>query len=185
MGRKAIDYTKSEVFIYQLVHKWQTDIEYNYVGHTIDIIKRRYNHKSCCNNTNNKHHNLKIYQIIRDNGGWDEWEMKIIHRCYVKDKIEARMVEQKFINELNANMNGRKSYTTDEGKNEYNHQYYQENKDKIREHQKQYNQKNKDTINEQQKQYYQENKEHQKQYYQENKDRIKERQKQYYQENKK
>jgi len=184
MGRKAIDYTNSEVFIYQLVHKWRTDIEYNYVGHTFNIIKRRYSHKSSCNNSNDVIYNLKIYQIIRDNGGWDEWEMKIIHRCYVKDKIEARMIEQKFINELNANMNAIKSYTSDEEKKGYNQQYYQKNMEQI----KQYYQENNEQIKQYNQQYYQENTEHilerKKKYNKQNNEQIKQYYQQYYQEKK-
>lgn len=66
-------------------------------------------------------------------------------------------------------------------------QYYQENKDRIREKEKQYRQKNKNSIKERKKQYRQENKdkirERAKQYYQENKDRRREYFKQHQQEN--
>ena len=35
-----------------------------YVGHTINMTKRKCWHKSSCNNEKNKNHNLKIYQIL-------------------------------------------------------------------------------------------------------------------------
>ena len=67
-------------------------------------------------------------------------------------------------------------------------QWYQENKERIKEHKKQYHQENKERINERSKQYRQENKErireYKKQYYQKNKESLKEHKKQYRQENK-
>lgn len=73
-------------------------------------------------------------------------------------------------------------------KKEYNHKYYQDNRDKICEQQKKYDQENKDKIKDRQRSYNQENKEHikeyKKRYYQENKDKISDRQRSYYQENK-
>ena len=67
-------------------------------------------------------------------------------------------------------------------------QYYQANKEKIKEQQKQYYQANKEKIKEQQKQYGQANKgkfkERMKKYYQTNKEKLKEKKKEYYQANK-
>lgn len=67
-------------------------------------------------------------------------------------------------------------------------QYYQNNKEEIKEYKKQYYQNNKEEIKEYKKQYYQDNKEklseEKKQYYQDNKEIILERSKQYYQDNK-
>ena len=66
--------------------------------------------------------------------------------------------------------------------------YYEQNKEQIRERIKQYREQNKDKIKEQSKQYYEENKEQIreriKQYREQNKDKIKEQSKQYYEENK-
>ena len=74
-------------------------------------------------------------------------------------------------------------------------QYYEDNKDKIKEQQKQYREQNKDKRRELKKQYYEDNKdkikEQQKQYYEQNKDKIKQYReqnkdkiKQYYEDNK-
>ena len=67
-------------------------------------------------------------------------------------------------------------------------EYYEINKDKIKEQQKQYREKNKKQIKEQQKQYYEQNRdkilEQQKQYYETNKDKKLEYKRQYRQKNK-
>jgi hypothetical protein len=55
-----------------------------------------------CNNLNNT---LKIYNIIRDNGGWDNWEMVEIAKYNCKDNTEARIKEQEHYELLKANLN--------------------------------------------------------------------------------
>ena len=45
-----------------------------YLGKTKNIKKRMYVHKSHCKT---KQH-LKIYNYINNNGGWDEWNYKVI-----------------------------------------------------------------------------------------------------------
>ena len=66
MAPKAIDY--SNTIIYKLEH--EDDKKLFYVGSTTDFIRRKYCHKSRCNNTNSKEYNRKVYKMIRDNGGW-------------------------------------------------------------------------------------------------------------------
>ena len=69
----------------------------------------------------------------------------------------------------------------------YKNQWYEENKEIIRQKQKQYYEENKEAITEQSKQYYKDNKEEllnkQKQYYEENKENILRRVKQYQERN--
>jgi predicted GIY-YIG superfamily endonuclease len=68
MPRKDIDYSKC--IIYKIVCN-DFNVKDIYVGHTTDLIKRRSMHKYTCINENVKQHNLKIYKIIRENGGWE------------------------------------------------------------------------------------------------------------------
>ena len=63
-------------------------------------------------------------------------------------------------------------------------QYRKQNKDKIREYQQEYREQNKEQIREQQKQYREQNKDKKQQYYKQNKEQIREQQKQYYEQNK-
>jgi hypothetical protein len=105
MPKNEIDY--SSTIIYKIICKNQsiTDV---YVGHTTSFIKRKYQHKVCCNNLNNK---LNIYKTIRENGGWDNWEMLQI-ACYnCKNSEEARIKEQEHYEELNSTLNSVPPYT--------------------------------------------------------------------------
>ena len=66
MPRKAIDYRNT--YFYKIVCK-DINITGCYVGHTTDFTKRKYQHKTVCNNENIKGHNIYLYQFIRGNGG--------------------------------------------------------------------------------------------------------------------
>ena len=69
MPKEEIDY--SNTIIYKIVCK-NPNINDVYVGHTTNFIQRKYSHKIACNSITN---NIKIYNIIRENGGWDNWDM--------------------------------------------------------------------------------------------------------------
>jgi len=67
-----MDYSKT--VMYKIVCK-DVEIKELYVGSTTSLVKRRYLHKSDCFNANSKRHNFYVYQFIRENGGWDNWEV--------------------------------------------------------------------------------------------------------------
>ncbi len=90
-----------------------------YVGHTINMTKRKCTHKHACNNMNDKAHNLKIYKIIRQNGGWDNWSMILVEKFPCKDKNEACKRERELYEELDAKMNMVRPYRTHEEHKEY------------------------------------------------------------------
>ena len=54
--------------IYKICCK-NTDITDIYVGHTTDLIKRRYSHKTRCCNPNDDKYYYHVYEFIRNNGG--------------------------------------------------------------------------------------------------------------------
>ena len=37
-------------------------------------------HKSLCNSVTNMHRNIPLYTLIRDNGGWCNWDIDVIER---------------------------------------------------------------------------------------------------------
>ena len=106
MPKNEIDY--SNTIIYKLVCKDNT-INDVYVGHTTNFIKRKYHHKACCMNLNKK---LKIYDIIRNNGGWNNWDMVLIATYNCKNAKEARSKEQ-YHNEY-INLQTKQIYSYDE-----------------------------------------------------------------------
>lgn len=177
--------------IYKIVSNDQ-NINDIYVGSTTDFNKRKRQHKTDCNNVNSKQHNLKVYQIIRQNGGWEEWMMIKIEDYPCTSWNEAHTRERHYYNLLVGTMNSqvptrtqKEYYETNKDHLSNKHkQYYINNKDKINGIHKQYYEANKDKINGIHKQYYEANKEHiyikQKQYNEANKEKKKQYDKQRY-----
>ena len=144
MPRTPTDYSKN--IIYKIVCD-DLSVKDCYVGHTINMTKRKYTHKSHCNNEKDKKHNLKIYQIIRENGGWENWNMVLVEKFPCKDKHEACKREREVYEELGAKMNTLRPYLTQE-----------ELKEQIKQHHKKYREEHQEKIKEYHKQYYQERK---------------------------
>ena len=182
MPKTIMDYSKT--IIYKIVCN-DLNVKDCYVGHTTDMTKRKCAHKTVCNNEKDKFHNLKIYKIIRENGGWDNWNMLLVEEFPCKDKYQACKREREVYEELDAKMNTNRPYRTQEEykeeTKEYKKQYYQEHKEELAEKMKQYREEHKAEKAEKMKQYREEHKaeiaERMKQYYQEHKAEIAEKQK--------
>jgi hypothetical protein len=181
-----IDYTITPISFYKFVCE-DENITSSYVGHTANFTRRKNQHKTCCNNEKGKTYNLKIYQTIRANGGWDNWRMIEIKSQLCESKRHAVRIEQELIDQHKAELNMCKSFRT-ETKKEYWKQYYVENKKKISEKNIEYNNDNREKVAEYHEQYYQNNKEkildYSKQYNENNKEKVAEYHEQYYQNNK-
>ena len=102
MPLKQIDYSKTH--FYKIICK-NTNIKDTYVGHTTDFKTRKGCHKRVCNNSNDKKYNLPIYKFIRENDGWDDFDMILIETVSMKNSLEARKRERELIEELNAEIN--------------------------------------------------------------------------------
>jgi len=105
MPKIDIDY--SNTIIYKIFCKDES-VNDVYVGHTTNFIKRKYSHKVACNNLNNK---LKIYNIIRENGGWSNWDMIEIAKYNCNDHTEARIKEQEHYEMLKSTLNSCPPYS--------------------------------------------------------------------------
>ena len=99
MPKTEIDY--SNTIIYKITCKNET-ISDVYVGHTTNFVQRKYAHKICCTNNNN---NCKLYQVIRNNGGWDNWKMEIIDLINCKDLYETIKKQQEYVVLFKATLN--------------------------------------------------------------------------------
>jgi hypothetical protein len=110
MPKEEIDY--SNTIIYKIFCKVKsiTDV---YVGHTTNFTQRKYAHKLACNSSTNK---LKIYNKIRQTGGWDNWDMIEIAKYNCKDHTDARIKEQEHFEQLTCNLNSKTLYVN----NKYN-----------------------------------------------------------------
>ncbi len=108
-----------------------------YIGSTKDFKKRKMCHKTNCNNPNSKEYNLNNYQHIRENGGWDNFEMLEIGVIEYETEEELRIEEQKWIDDLGATLNTNKAYSKN---------YYKENIDKEKIRLKKYYETNIDKL---------------------------------------
>ncbi len=153
MPKTILDYSKT--IMYKIVCN-DLSIKQCYVGHTTDMTKRKCAHKSRCNKEKDKGHNLKIYKIIRENGGWDNWTMLLVEKFPCKDKHEACKREREIFEELGAIMNTRRPYITHEDKKQYDKQINKKYREEYKEH--------KEHLTQYQKKYREEHKEDKKQY---------------------
>ena len=113
-----------------------TDI---YIGSTRSWSRRKSNHKSICNNEIDKKYNLYVYQFIRQNGGFENWDMISLFNGSFETKRELERKEREYIEELKSSLNKiipTRTY----------HEYYEENKPQIIAKVKQYYDSNKEQI---------------------------------------
>lgn len=161
----SLIYSSSDIDNYSMykICPKNTSLNYCYIGHTNYFVYRKRQHELPCINSNHSKAHIKLYQVIRENGGWDEWEMVEIEKFNGKTKLEARIREQELIEEYDANLNMLNAYITEEEraatKKAITEKFRIENKAKIREQEKKYKEEHKDIIAEQMKKYRQENKE--------------------------
>jgi len=106
-----MDYSKC--CIYKIEHI--EDESLVYVGHTTSFDKQKTAHKNNCYNEKGKNKfNLKLYQKMRENGGWDMFKMIEVEKYPCKDRREAKRRENEAMKDLKANLNMRNSFLTEE-----------------------------------------------------------------------
>jgi hypothetical protein len=131
--------------------------EFVYVGSTKAFRERKRSHKSGCNDMKD---NKKLYQTIRENGGWENWRMVLIEECGEISLTQARIKEEENRVKLNANLNMIRCHRTEEERKNY----YEEHIEELKEYKKEYYENNKDDIKEKIKEYRKNNKEKIKEY---------------------
>ena len=109
MQKPITDY--SNTIIYKITCK-DPDVKDLYVGHTTNFVQRKKAHKISCINENADNGQCKLYKIMRENGGWDNWSMDIIHFFSCANQQEARMKEQEFFVSLQATLNSVEPFPT-------------------------------------------------------------------------
>ena len=189
MPRKEVDYSKAA--IYKIVCR-DTQIKECYVGSTTDLTRRRYFHKSTSENSNDRRYKFFLYQFIRRNGGWENFDLVKIEDFPCNNKEDLHKRERYWIETLNSSLNRaiptrtKKEYDKHYEKEikERRKAYYEENKKSINERVAKYREKNKEHIKARQKEYREkhaeEKSEKEKERYQQNKEAIRKRHKQNY-----
>ena len=153
--------------IYKLKHYLDYDDLNIYIGSTCNFKHRKNGHKTNCNNENRKHYSSKVYEYIRNNGGWDDWVMIPIEQYSCDSKKELEIKERYYIDLLRPTLNKhiptrtfKEWYENNKEKiAEYHKERYENNKEIINQKQKEYNEANKKKINKYKKEYYENNKE--------------------------
>ena len=102
MPKIEIDY--SNTVIYKIMCN-DTSCKKFYVGHTTNFVQRKHSHKQSCTNEKSSNYNLEMYKTIRENGGWENWRMVIIHFAKCKNGHEAKKIENEFFELLNDPLN--------------------------------------------------------------------------------
>jgi len=138
-----------------------------YVGSTRSWRQRKSMHKSRCNNETSECYNSHVYQFIRGNGGWENWDMVSLYTGQFESKLELLRKEREYLEQLGATLNklipSRRLQPTEADKEhirEYHKQYREQHKEQFLEKSKLYRERNKEQISTKKKQYYERKKEH-------------------------
>ena len=137
MPRLPIDYSKGVIYKICCKDVSITDV---YVGSTTNFVNRKRKHKSNCNNENQK-----VYQFIRDNGGWGNWDMVLIEECNCENKLQLLKKQREHMENLNSTLNSNIPTRTQK---EYKEEYRKNNKETLSKYSKERYAKNKDKLTE-------------------------------------
>lgn len=110
--------------------------DFTYIGSTRDLKQRKIEHKSSYYNEHHKEHNKKLYQIIRENGGWDCIDITPVEEYECENTQQAKIREEYWRREYNAQLNMMKAYRTREEFEQYTKEYYTTNRETILEQMK-------------------------------------------------
>ncbi len=88
--------------VYCIKHKLDDDWNDIYIGSTCNISQRVKQHKYDCNTDDRHHYNRKVYKYIRENGGWQNFEVLILEECPIEMLI---VLEQSYIDVLKPTLN--------------------------------------------------------------------------------
>ena len=146
-----VDIRYENAVIYMIKHKTDDTKEF-YIGSSKDFKARCWKHKSSCNNQNIRSYNYKVYKYIRENGGWDEWEIILLYDYPCKNRNELELEEKRAVKEYKSTLNQVIPSRTRK-------EYKEANKEKIQQQKKEYNKANKEKILQQSKERYEANKE--------------------------
>jgi hypothetical protein len=122
-----------------------------YVGSTINLIKRQSKHNS---NYKIGKLNIKLYETARENN-IEKIECILLEEIEFDDIGELRKKEEEYRVKLNANLNEKACFQSEEERKEY----YEKKRDEILDYHIEYYEKNKKEINEYRRGWYEKNKE--------------------------
>ena len=85
-----------------------------YIGSSKDLYDRMRVHKSMCYNENVSGYSLKIYEFIRENGDWKNFDVEIVEYYPCKNEKELKIREQYYIKKYEPTLNCLNAHRTKE-----------------------------------------------------------------------
>jgi hypothetical protein len=141
-----------QYYIYKLECKNLEECDNIYVGSTYRWERRYKEHKETSINPKKEGYNQLKYKTMREQGGWDNWNMIELEKCdiVIQTDNEANKIEEKWRKELDAKLNMKKAFRSKEDlkayKKEKDAKRRRDNKEYIKERDKQYREKNAEEI---------------------------------------
>ena len=114
---KEIDNNMNNNVIYKIYCK-DENIKDFYIGSSTNLYVRINVHKCRCNNEDTDGYYLKLYEFIRENGGWENFNIEVIEYFNCNSKKELIQKEQEYINKLKPSLNYLNAYRSEEIKKE-------------------------------------------------------------------
>ena len=92
MPKIEIDYSKT--IFYKIICK-DHNVKDLYVGYTTNFTQKKYIHKQNCINESSSNYTNKLYNVIRANGGWDNWIMENIglYKCTNHNEVVQKELD--------------------------------------------------------------------------------------------
>ena len=132
----------SNCYIYHII---DSNKVVHYVGSTSNINSRKSKHKYECNNQNRPNYHYNIYKYIRENGGWDSFEMIPIRRIQnISNTTDLRIAEREEMEKFTGLKNMIGSYTSPEEHLEQMRNWYENNKERHKETDRKWRENNKE-----------------------------------------
>jgi hypothetical protein len=137
--------------IYKIEHR--TNPELVYVGSTKKFNQRKSQHKFHCISSE-----IKVYQMIREHGGWDQFDMVELKQIE-GTQLEARQEEDRVRIELNAQLNTLSAILDIKLRKKTIQEYHQSHRDEILKRKQGYRQEHLEQIKQQNREYHREHRE--------------------------
>lgn len=88
------------------IYKWSCKYtNLTYVGSSNNCDTRKAGHIEACNDPKHAHHNVKLYQVMREYGGICNWNMEVIDAFEAENKRVVQEREQMWIDKLKPSLN--------------------------------------------------------------------------------
>ena len=104
MPRVPIDYQKG--IIYRIVCD-DVDVKECYVGSTTNLCKRKCEHIHDCRDNSKKAYKRKVYEFIRNNGGFLNWSVALVEEYACDSKLQLEQRERYWFEYYHAELNSK------------------------------------------------------------------------------